>query len=123
MTRIHVECIQFLERVHQVHQRPPSAIQSPDQDAIDISPSGSLDERLPLRACRGPRPHVLNLDGDGPTPLLGIVPHRQELQGQCLLVVGGDASVEPYAKRPPCPKTPLRSGVETRGVFRGLGMP
>ena len=28
------------------------------------------------------------LDGDGPTSLLCIVPHRRELQGQCLLVVG-----------------------------------
>ena len=43
--------------------------------------------------------------------------------GQCLLVVGGDASVEPGAERfSPCPKTPLESGVETRCVFRGLSM-
>ena len=57
-------------------------------DEIDLSPSDRLDELLPLRACRGPRPHVFNLDGDGPTPLLCIVPHRRELQRQCLLVVG-----------------------------------
>ena len=35
-----------------------------------------------------PEPHVLNLDGNGPMPPLGIVPHHRELHGQCLLVVG-----------------------------------
>ena len=69
------------------------------------------------------RSHVLNLDGDAPKTLLHIVPHRRELQGQGLQVVGGDAGVEPDAKRfSPCPKTPSWSEVETRRVFRGLGM-
>ena len=74
-------------------------------------PPGRRDERLPPGAFRGPGPHVFNLDGDGPTPLFCIVPHRQELQGQCLLVVGGDASVEPDAKRfCPLSKNPLAIG-------------
>ena len=46
-------------------------------------------------------------------------PHRSELQGECLLVVGGDSSVEPDTKRfPPCPKTPLGRGLQP-AVFSG----
>ena len=63
----HVECVQFLESVDQVHQRPPPAIQSPDQDAIDFSPPGRFDERLPPGSCRGPGPHVLHFGSDAPS--------------------------------------------------------
>ena len=62
-------------------------------------PAGRRDERLSLGARRGPRSHVLNLDGDGPIPLRGIVPHRGQLHGQRLLVVGGNTGIEPDAKR------------------------
>ncbi len=66
---------------------------------------------LPLGPGRGSGPHVLNFDDDGPTPLLGIVPHRSELQGECLLVVGGDSSVEPDTKRfCPLSKNPFGIG-------------
>ena len=65
----------------------------------------------------------MNLDGDGPIPLLCIVPHCRELQWQRLLVVGGDAGVEPDAKRfCPGPKTPLESGGEALCIISGLDM-
>ena len=36
------ECVQFLERVYQVQQRPPPTIESPDQDEIDLLLPGSI---------------------------------------------------------------------------------
>ena len=114
-----IEGGQLLERVHHVGQGPPPAIQSPDPDAIDLSPAGRRDERLPLGASRGSGSDVLNPDGDGPIPLRGIVPHCRELQWQRLLVVGGHA--------PPSPGTawPTKSATHDRpreaGSWSGLG--
>ena len=109
--------------VNQVRQRPPPAIQPPDQDAIDLSPAGRRNERLPLGARRSPGSDVLNLDGDDPIPLLCIVPHRGQLHGQHLLVVGGNTGVEPDAKRIcPCYNPPLESGGGSLCVFSGLDM-
>ncbi len=111
----------FAEFDHQVHQRPPPAIQSPDQDAIDLPPSGRLDELLPLRACRGPRPHVLNLDGPNSSSLH---PASQRAAGAVSSGRGWRREVEPDPKRfCPLSKNPLGIGGETRCVFRGLGMP
>ena len=73
-----------------------------------------------MGACRGPGPHVLNLDDDGPTSPLCIVPHCRELQGQRLLVVSGNPSVEPGAERfSHVQKTPANRGSE-HSVFSGV---
>ena len=51
---------QLLQRVNQVRQRPPPAIQPPDQDAIDLSPAGRFNEHLPLGPGRGSGRHVFD---------------------------------------------------------------
>ena len=119
----HVECVQFSERVHQVHQRPPLVIQAPDQDEIDLPPSGRLNEPLPLGGVSWPQTPRLELRQRLPnTSSL----HSPALQRVAWAVSSGRGlKPERRSRRgalsPPV-QPPLRSGVETRRVFRGLGM-
>jgi phage tail protein X len=92
------EMIQFLQRGQQVGDRPAPAIQSPHQHHVDITAARRLDNLLaefPLR-CAGA--DLFDLHGNGPAAPGGVFPQSTDLQRDGLLVIGGDAGVEPGAE-------------------------
>ena len=89
-----------------------------NQDEIDRRLAASM--LLPLRACRGPRPYVLNLDGNGHAL---HSPASQRAAGA--VSSGRGLRPERRARREALPllsKNPLQSGGETGSFFSGLDM-
>src|ERR1700730_11823820 len=113
---------QFLEGRQQIRYGPAPAVQSPDQDHIDLAAASGLQQFLTSLSLRRTGADLTDLHSDGPAPPADILPQGVNLQRNGLLVVGGHAGVEAGAKhfrRLPClAKNAIRSGF-LRGPFYG----
>jgi hypothetical protein len=86
--------LKFLERRYQVRDGPAPAIQTPHQDDIDFAPACGSDQSGAQLALRSAGADLFDLRDDAPAALGGVFAHGADLQGQCLLVVCGNASIK-----------------------------
>lgn len=92
-----VEIAEFLEGGDQIGHRTSPAVQAPDDDHIDVAAARGIQQFLPQFPHGGSRSDFFDLDRDGPATTGNVIPHGAMLQLQCLLIVGGDTSVEASA--------------------------
>jgi hypothetical protein len=93
------QLIEFLQGADEVEQRPPPTIEPPDHNDIELAAAGRFEHRLALWPHIGAGADVAHLHADAPATLLGVGAHRAQLHRQRLLIVGGDAGVEPRPQR------------------------
>ena len=102
------EMLQFLKRRQQVCYRSAPAVEAPDQDDIDFAAARSLDQLLTGLPPHRSGANLTNLQGDRPAAPGNILPQSAYLHGQSLLIVSGDAGVQPRAKHFRGPASPGR---------------
>ena len=90
--------LQFLERRNQIRHRPAPAIQAPNQNHIDFTAACGSDQGCASFPLRRAGADLFYLRDDGPSALGCVFAHGADLQGKCLLIVGGNASVKAHPK-------------------------
>ena len=106
------EMLQFLKRRQKVRHGAAPTVEAPNQHNIDFAASRRLQQLLPKLSLGCTAADLLHLQRDSPGPPSGVFPQGADLQGDGLLVAGGDAGVEADAehfRRFPClAKNPTR---------------
>jgi hypothetical protein len=90
--------LQFLECGQQVRYRPAPAVQPPHQHQVDLPASGRFQQLLTRLSLRRAGANLTDLQSDRPASPGGILTHRPVLHGESLLVIGGNAGVQPHTK-------------------------
>ncbi len=117
-----VERPELLQRADQVEERTSPPIQAPDQDGIYLAPASGIHHGFPLWAAFGAGADLLHVHDDAPAAALGIGAQRGELRGKRLLVVGGDAGVEPDSQRSGPGQKPLQKSGCRSAYFPGFAI-
>ena len=86
--------LQLLKCRNQIRDRPAPAIQTPDQYDIDFAAASGSEQRRALFALRRTRADLFDVRSYAPAALGGVLAHGTDLQGQSLLVVRGNASIQ-----------------------------
>jgi hypothetical protein len=117
-----VQRAELLQRADQVEQRPAPAIEPPHEDRVELASPCGIHHRFALCPVLGAGADFTHRHNDTPAAAFGIRAQRRQLGGQRLLVVRGDASVQPDAKRNGSGQKPLRNGSGRISYFLGFGM-
>ena len=92
------EVLQLLERRNQIRHGTALAVQAPHQHDIDFTSSCGSDQDIAPLALRRAGADFFDLRDDSPVALGRELAHGANLQRQCLLIVGGNASVQANPK-------------------------
>lgn len=114
------ELAKLFERENEIRKRSSPAIESPDDDRVDVASSRRLHELLALRSMLRARLHLVNLENDAPFAMVGVLAHLSKLHRNRVLVRRRDARVERDAKGAlPLAKTLPRGGSRNAGLLGG----
>ena len=114
------ECAELLQGANQVEERASPSIQAPDEDGIDLTPASGIHHRFSLGAAFGAGADFFNFGDHAPAAALGIGTQGRELCGERLLVMGGDAGIEPNSERCSPGQKPLQNDARVIAYFPGF---
>ena len=77
----------------------PSDSRRQTQDDVELAPARRAEQLFSFWAQIGAGADIAHLHSDAPAAPLSVVAHGCELHGERLLVMGGDAGVEPGGQR------------------------
>ena len=114
---------QFLECRDQIDEGSSPTVETPHHHHVELASACGGEQVFALLAQAGARADIPDLQSAEPSPPFHVVAHGRELQGQGLLIVGGDSGVEAGVDATPLwPKTLSFRGLELLGFLRLLSI-